>query len=107
MTIYDEYKGDRKHNTTNTIDSSIRQALTLKKPIGSRVDYNLFNYCSNCNLKYSKQILWRSDCTQKVRTKTMASLKSYAMQENLRSLPILKKSIINTLPSMVSLPYYP
>ena len=70
MTICDEYKGDRKHNTTkNTIDSSIRQALTLKKPIGSRVDYNLFNYCSNCNLKYSKQILRWPDCRQKVRTK--------------------------------------
>lgn len=87
MTIYDEYKGDRKHNTTNTIDSSIRQALTLKKPIGSRVDYNLFNYCSNCNLKYSKQILRCPDCRQKVRTKPSASLKSYAIQENLRRLP--------------------
>jgi len=52
MTIYDEYKGDRKHNTTNTIDSSIRQALTLKKPIGSRVDYNLFNYCSRYRYRY-------------------------------------------------------
>jgi hypothetical protein len=69
MTIYDEYKGDPKDNTTNTIDSSIRQALTLKKPIGSRVDYNLFNYCSNSNLKYSKQILRCPDCWQKFRTK--------------------------------------
>jgi hypothetical protein len=106
MTIYDEYKGDRKHNTTNTIDSSIRQALTLKKPIGSRVDYNLFNYCSDCNLKYSKQILRCPDCRQKVRTKPWHPSKVMRLKE-FEKFTDLKKSIINALPSMVKFSYYP
>ena len=41
----------------------------LLKPIRSRIDYNFFNYCSVCNLKFSKQILRCPDCKQKVRTK--------------------------------------
>jgi hypothetical protein len=39
------------------------------KPIPSRIDYNLFNYCSICELKYPKQILRCRDCNQKVRTR--------------------------------------
>ena len=35
------------------------------KPIPTR----LFNYCSICGLKYSKEILRCQECNQKVRTK--------------------------------------
>ena len=46
-----------------------QQAALLKKPARSRVDYNFFNYCSQCDLKLSKQTLRCPDCKQKVRTK--------------------------------------
>ena len=39
------------------------------KPNPSRIDYNFFNYCSICELKYPKQILRCRDCNQKVRTR--------------------------------------
>jgi hypothetical protein len=39
------------------------------KLIPSRIDYNFFNYCSTCELKYPKQILRCKDCNQKVRTR--------------------------------------
>jgi len=48
----------------NSIDKS--QA----KLIPSRIDYNFFNYCSTCELKYPKQILRCKDCKQKVRTRS-------------------------------------
>jgi len=38
------------------------------KPIPGRFDYRLFNYCSICGLKYSKEILRCKACNQKVRT---------------------------------------
>jgi lipopolysaccharide biosynthesis regulator YciM len=44
-------------------------ALLLKKPSRSRVDYNFSNYCSQCDLKLSKQTLRCPECKQKVRTK--------------------------------------
>ena len=47
----------------NSVDKS--QA----KLIASRIDYNFFNYCSTCELKYPKQILRCKDCNQKVRTR--------------------------------------
>ena len=47
----------------NSVDKS--QA----KLIPSRIDYNFFNYCSTCELKYPKQILRCMDCNQKVRTR--------------------------------------
>ena len=34
----------------------------------SRIDYDFFNYCSTCELKYPKGILRCEDCNQKVRT---------------------------------------
>ncbi|HZA71143.1 MAG TPA: hypothetical protein VE548_15725 [Nitrososphaeraceae archaeon] len=39
------------------------------KPVPSRIDYNFFNYCSICELKYPKQILRCRDCNQKLRTR--------------------------------------
>jgi hypothetical protein len=39
------------------------------KPVPSRIDYNFYNYCSICELKYPKQILRCKDCKQKVRTR--------------------------------------
>jgi hypothetical protein len=38
-------------------------------PVPSRIDYNYFNYCSTCELKYPKEILRCNDCNQKVRTR--------------------------------------
>jgi len=39
------------------------------RPVASRIDYNFFNYCSTCELKYPKQVLRCKDCKQKVRTR--------------------------------------
>ena len=57
-------------------DKSLSQGLVNSKskkvrlkPIPSRIDYNFFNYCSTCELKYPKQILRCNDCNQKVRTR--------------------------------------
>lgn len=61
-----ESSKDRKvlsQSRVNSIDKS--QA----KLIPSRIDYNFFNYCSTCELKYPKQILRCKDCNQKVRTR--------------------------------------
>ena len=57
-------------NTTssNTI-TNYQQTAMLKKPARSRVDYNFFNYCSQCDLKLSKQTLRCPECRQKVRTR--------------------------------------
>jgi predicted amidophosphoribosyltransferase len=55
------------HHTSTAIIN--QQAALLKKPAPSRVDYNFFNYCSQCDLKLSKQTLRCPECKQKVRTK--------------------------------------
>jgi hypothetical protein len=39
----------------------------MVKNWASRIDYNCFNYCSTCELKYPKQVLRCNDCNQKVR----------------------------------------
>ena len=41
----------------------------LHTPVASRIDYDFFNYCSTCELKYPKEILRCGDCNQKVRTR--------------------------------------
>ena len=46
----------------------LRKEVRLR-PIPSRIDYNFFNYCSTCELKYPKQVLRCKDCNQKVRTR--------------------------------------
>jgi len=59
---------EQADNTTTSIIGH-QQAALLKKPSPSRVDYNFFNYCSQCDLKLSKQTLRCPECKQKVRTK--------------------------------------
>jgi DNA-directed RNA polymerase subunit RPC12/RpoP len=47
-------------------------AITLlqkTKPMPSRLDYRIFNFCATCNLKFSKEVLRCPDCKQKVRVK--------------------------------------
>ncbi len=48
--------------------NSLRKEVR-SRPIPSRIDYNFFNYCSTCELKYPKQVLRCKDCNQKVRTR--------------------------------------
>ena len=56
----------------NSLSQGLVNSIKKKdrlKPIPSRIDYNFFNYCSTCELKYPKQILRCNDCNQKVRTR--------------------------------------
>jgi hypothetical protein len=55
-----------KRSSPNIVDSITDNTI---KPIPSRIDYNFYNYCSICELKYPKQILRCKDCKQKVRTR--------------------------------------
>jgi lipopolysaccharide biosynthesis regulator YciM len=55
--------------SSNTIINHHQQTTMLKKPARSRVDYNFSNYCSQCDLKLSKQTLRCPECRQKVRTR--------------------------------------
>jgi hypothetical protein len=48
--------------------NSINKEVQIK-PSACRIDYNIFNYCSSCELKYPKQVLRCKDCNQKVRTR--------------------------------------
>ena len=57
---------DKKSITSDLVNSPTEIKV---KPIPSRIDYNFFNYCSICELKYPKQILRCRDCNQKVRTR--------------------------------------
>jgi len=54
------------------LNTSLAEQLNEVKGVrrvASRVDYNYFNYCSTCELKYPKEILRCRDCNQKVRTR--------------------------------------
>lgn len=53
-------------SSLNIVDSITDNIV---KPIPSRIDYNFYNYCSICELKYPKEILRCKDCKQKVRTR--------------------------------------
>lgn len=57
---------DKKSITSDLVNSPTENKV---KPIPSRIDYNFFNYCSICELKYPKQILRCRDCNQKIRTR--------------------------------------
>ena len=57
-------------NKNLNILSNLSEKLTEDrhvKPVASRIDYNYFNYCSTCELKYAKEVLRCKDCNQKVR----------------------------------------
>ena len=64
-TVLKSSKDDKvlSQSKVNSID------ISRTKLIPSRIDYNFFNYCSTCELKYPKQILRCKDCNQKVRTR--------------------------------------
>lgn len=68
--VYDariEFSQNHKSLDLNQLKNGGRKGQ--RKPIPSRVDYNFFNYCSTCELKYPKLILRCKDCNQKVRTR--------------------------------------
>jgi hypothetical protein len=50
-------------------NAAITTLLPEAKPMPSRLDYRIFNFCATCNLKFSKEVLRCSDCKQKVRVK--------------------------------------
>ena len=56
-------------NATNYLFSELIKEDKQIKAVGCRIDYNFFNYCSACELKYQKQVLRCKECNQKVRTK--------------------------------------
>jgi len=56
-----------KYLTTSSVTPNGRKVQG--KPVASRIDYNFFNYCSTCELKYPKLVLRCKDCNQKVRTR--------------------------------------
>ena len=63
--VLESYQNE-KSLTSDTVNSLTKNKV---KPIPSRIDYNFFNYCSICELKYPKQVLRCKDCNQKVRTR--------------------------------------
>lgn len=64
-TVLDSSK-DEKVLSSSTVNSADKSKAKL---VPSRIDYNFFNYCSTCELKYPKQTLRCKDCNQKVRTR--------------------------------------
>ena len=54
-----------------SLSSDLVNPITANKvkPVPRRIDYNFFNYCSICELKYPKKVLRCKDCNQKVRTR--------------------------------------
>jgi hypothetical protein len=56
------------NNNSPTVSLKLARSNN-NKPIPGRVDYNFFNYCSQCDLKLPKNILRCTICKQKVRTK--------------------------------------
>lgn len=74
-----EFSGSRFYNSNAELSldhellspslvNSISKEVRLR-PIPSRIDYNFFNYCSTCELKYPKEVLRCKDCNQKIRTR--------------------------------------
>lgn len=63
--VFESYQNE-KSLTSDAVNSPTKNQV---KPIPSRIDYNFFNYCSICELKYPKHVLRCKDCNQKVRTR--------------------------------------
>jgi hypothetical protein len=68
-TMYHPILESYQNETSLTSDTVNSLTKNKRKPIPSRIDYNFFNYCSICELKYPKQVLRCRDCNQKVRTR--------------------------------------
>lgn len=58
---------DHKSLVPTLLKSDVRKVP--RKRISSRIDYNFYNYCSTCELKYPKLVLRCKECKQKVRTR--------------------------------------
>jgi DNA-directed RNA polymerase subunit RPC12/RpoP len=67
LKISNSNQGMKSINPHNII--AITTLLPEAKPIPSRLDYRIFNFCATCNLKFSKEVLRCPDCKQKVRVK--------------------------------------
>ncbi len=69
-TFYDRsFAVSQNNKYLTTIPVKPKGMKVQRKPIPSRIDYNFFNYCSTCELKYPKIVLRCKDCNQKVRTR--------------------------------------
>ena len=55
--------------TMSSVNNIAKTLLQKTKPMPSRLDYRIFNFCATCNLKFSKEVLRCPDCKQKVRVK--------------------------------------
>ena len=49
--------------------TAIATLLSKIKPMPSRLDYRVFNFCATCNLKFTKEVLRCPECKQRVRVK--------------------------------------
>jgi DNA-directed RNA polymerase subunit RPC12/RpoP len=57
------------HPVGSSSNSATVTVVQKTKPMPSRLDYRIFNFCATCNLKFSKEVLRCPDCKQKVRVK--------------------------------------
>jgi hypothetical protein len=57
---------DKKSFSSNLVNPITENKV---KSVSRRIDYNFFNYCSICELKYPKTVFRCKDCNQKVRTR--------------------------------------
>jgi hypothetical protein len=87
--------------------SSPTQIILSRRRIHGRVDYNSYNYCARCNVKFSKQTIRCAECGCKVRTKPchhsrLAQFKRiYAYCTfTFKMLPTNKPSMISLISSM-------
>ena len=67
---------DKKSITSDLVNSPTENKV---KPIPSRIDYNFFNYCSICELKYpkSKTDFALSGLQSESKDEALASIKDY------------------------------
>jgi hypothetical protein len=51
---------------TVSLSSNSATVILLRKtkPMPSRLDYRIFNFCATCNLKFTKEVLRCPDCKQ-------------------------------------------
>lgn len=54
-------------NISGNLSHGLQSHNKQLKAAASRIEYNCFNYCSTCELKYRKEVLRCNDFNQKVR----------------------------------------